>query len=399
MKNMFNMSFPLICLAAFAYTMGCSPAVMLPPVQEPLDSTAWKNCAKDAQQRAGSALIDDLTMGSKELLCYGVVLSNEESKVDEAVEMLTEAAIMDKADYRAYFLSGRVLTRASRYEEALTAFARARKRNAQMEVPVVRLGNMVIEKNGDKEGVSFLQKVSKRGLCDFECKGLLAELYHRTDDVETATKLYSEMIEENVDDPQAYIGLARINNSEKTFKDEAKFLKKAIRTDGFKSLPNDKQAALLHSRAFALYNAEDYREAQKVLSKAMSYKSPAEWCMLSGWIQLKLSDPAMALVQFEKAIDKDKKLAPAYTGIGDASNALGQSEDAAKAYKQAAYLAPTDGIIKLKLAVAYIEMRDFDKAKIQLKDATKLGTNKLPKELLAQITDAIAQYDSKSGKR
>ncbi|MBN2341572.1 MAG: tetratricopeptide repeat protein [Deltaproteobacteria bacterium] len=371
----------------------CSPPVMIPEVQTPLDSVAWQDCASDAQSREGRSLIDDMTMDSEMLLCQGVVLSNDEARVDEAVEMLTEAAVTDKTDYRAYFLSGRVLTEAGRYEEALTHFARAKKRSPQIEVPTVRLGKKVIEQYGDLEAMVFLQKANRRGLCEYDCKGMLAELYHRVDRDADANALYEEMLAENSDEPEAYIGLARMHNSKKEFKQEAKLLKKAMKTKGFDELPKEQQAALYHSRAFALYNAGEYEDAQKVLSDAMRFKKTAEWSLLSGWIQMKLKDPAMALIQFEKAVDQDDKLAPAHVGVGDANKALGNLKDARKAYQKAVVLAPTDGVIKLKLAAVYIELKDFDKAKIQLDDAVKLGTDNLPKELLQEVTDAISVHE------
>ncbi|MBN2526839.1 MAG: tetratricopeptide repeat protein [Deltaproteobacteria bacterium] len=369
--------------------VACSPPVMLPPVQEPLDSVAWQNCAKDAEERSGRSLLDDMKMDGNYLMCKGVVLSNDPSREDEAVEMLTESALLDKKDYRPYWLSAQVLTRAGRYEEALTHFSRAQKRAPQMEVPTVKLAQMVAEKIGDDEALQFVEKARKRGLCEFSCVGMLADLYHGTGKRDEALKLYEDMIKKKPDDPEAYIGLARIANLNEDFREEAKQLDKAIDAKGFDKLDKDRKASLYHSLAFAQYNAGKYDKAKKSLKKAVRKKESADWLLLAGWIELKLDDPAMAQIQFDKAIEMDSKLAAAHAGLGDAAKALGDLNKAEKAYKKAAYLDPTSGLFKLKLSALYIELNDFEKAKIQLDDALKLGATKLPQDLLYQVKNAI----------
>ena len=249
--------------ALFFGAVGCSPPIMLPPAQEPLDSVAWQNCAKDATARSGRSLIDDLTLDSQRLLCEGVVLSNDDAQSDEAVEMLTESALLDKSDYRPYWISGRVLTRAGRYEEALTHFSRAKKRAPQMEVPTVKLAKMVAENNGDQEALQFLEKAQKRDMCEFSCRGMLADQYHKAGKIDDAKKIYEDMIDERPEDPEAYIGMARISNVAEDFDKEAKYLREAIKTDGYDKLDDDRQAALYYSEAFALYNADKYKTAKK----------------------------------------------------------------------------------------------------------------------------------------
>ena len=369
--------------------IACSPPIMLPPAQEPLDSVAWQNCANDAQTRSGRSLIDDMTLDSQRLLCQGVVLSNDESRDDEAVEMLTEAALLDKSDYRPYWLSGRVLTRAGRYEEALTHFSRAKKRAPQMEVPTVKLAKMVAEKSGDQEALLFLEKAQKRGMCEFSCLGMLADQYHKAGRVNEAKEIYEGMMEERPDDPEAYIGMARISNVAENFDQEAKWLREAIKSDGYNKLDEDRQASLYYSEAFALYNASKYKTAKKRINRAIGKNAPAEWLLLAGWIELKLEDPTQAAMQFEKAIKKNSKLAAAHAGAGDAAKATGKNSDARNYYKDAAKLDPTNGVIKLKLAAIYIEQKDYEKAEIQLEDAIKLGEDKLPANLLGQVTDAL----------
>jgi tetratricopeptide (TPR) repeat protein len=368
---------------------GCSPPIMLPPVQEPPDSMAWQNCANDARARSGRSVIDDVTMDSAQLICEGVVLSNDPAHVDEAVEMLTEAAMRDKNDYRGYWLSARILTGAGRYEEALTHFARAKKRAPQMEVPTVKLAQLVADNDGDQDALLFLQKAENRGMCTFSCIGMLADLYQRTGQSDAAKKLFEDMLKERPEDSEAYIGLARISNQQERFDEEADFLKKAIGTRGFDALDEERQATIHYSRAFAHYNAGEYDRARKSINKALGMKSKAQWLLLAGWIELKLKDPAMGLIQFEKAIDADDKLAAAYAGAGDASKTLGNFSDADRHYRKATLLDPLNGFYKLKLAALLIEQKDYDNAKIQLKDALKQGEEKLPQDLLGEIRDAL----------
>ena len=335
-------------------------------------------------------MIDDLTMDSKTLLCQGVVAASQKNKIDEAVEMLNEAAFRDKLDHRPYYLAGRILAAAGRYDEALTYFGRASKRYNLIKVPALRLGRQVLKEKGSDEAVRFLEKANNRNLCSYECQGFLAGLYHKESMDKDARDLYDAMIKENPDEPAAYMGLAQISNAEKDYKKEADLLEQAASSGGFNKLSDAQKGAIYHSGAFALYNLGEYQNAKDKISKALQFGDFPEWWLLSGWIYAKLDDPAMAGIKFNKAIDKDDKLAPAYIGRGDTSLKLGQSKAAVDAYKRAVYLDPLDAVYKLKLALALAQDSQIEDAKNLLSDAIKMGGQHLPADLLKDVSNAIS---------
>ena len=111
--------------------------------------------------------------------------------------------------------------------------------------------------------------------------------------------------------------------------------------------------------------------------------------MLAGWIQLRLEDPAIALVKFEKAAGLDAKLAAAQTGRGDAELALGRRADAIAAYEAAKALDPKSAVIVLKLAKAKALDRQLDAARALFDEAVALDKEHLPADLVKEVSALV----------
>lgn len=382
--------------AAIIAVLGCSAPVRLPGVHEPLDSKAWVSCAEDLSDRESKAMIDDLTLDSRTLLCQGVVLAVGGS-VDEGLDLLTEAAVIDKKDHRPHYLSGRILAEAGRYEEALTAFERSAKRFPSMQVPTERLGSKVLEKEGAQQALNFLEKAEERGLCQYGCMGLLARLHRSAGKVERAEEIYSKMIKSEPKEPDAYIGLAEIRNSQRRFQDEAEYLQKSVSAERFSDLNDGQRAGVHYSLAFARYNAGEYDKASDEINEAASLRSDrADWFVLAGWIYLKRDRPAEALARFKRAQSLDPKLSAAHAGEGDALVAIGDLKGAKSAFGLAHELAPDDSVISLKLAHCAAATGDPETARRLVDEAAKLDKEHLPQDLLDKVT-VFLDKEEKSG--
>jgi len=376
-------------LAALA--VGCGPAVAIPPVHEPLDSDEWRRCAGELSSRESVALIADLTLDAKTMLCQGVLLAAE-GRVDEGLDLLIESAVRDKEDHRPHYLAGRILVDAGRYEEALAAFERAARRFSDMEVPTERLGRRVLEKSGAEEARIFLAKSRERGVCNYGCQGLLARLLHETGKEEEAEALYEEMIEDDPEEPAAYVGLAGMRGSAGAHAEEADLLGRATHTPGFADLSDGARADVHYSRAFALYRAGAHEDAREEMERALSLRADrADWHLLAGWIELRLDRPEEALERFDAAIAADSKLGAARAGRGDALVALDRAEEAAAAFELARDRDPTNAVYILKLAHARAIEGQIDKAEALLDQAMRLDREHLPPDLLSKITDLVGE--------
>jgi tetratricopeptide (TPR) repeat protein len=380
--------FPLVVVAGLA--TGCGPGINLPGVHEPLDSEEWKRCAGELEERESISLIDDLTLDAKTLLCRGMVLAAE-GKINEGIELLTEASVRDKEDHRPHYLMGRILTEAGRHEEALSAFERSQQRFPEMEVPTERLGRQVREKDGDEPAKAFLIKARERKLCPYGCLGLLAELYHATGDDEQAEKIYASMVKSDPGEPAGYVGLASLKNSAADYVAESDLLTQATKAAHFKDLSNEQKADIYYAHAFARYNARKFKGAAKAIERALSLVKKADWYVLAGWIELKLDNPALAITKFEKAIDLDADLAAAHTGLGDSMMALGRTDDALRSYEKARLLDGKDAVILLKAAHAKAVAGDIDAASAMVDEAAALDKEHLPADLLKKVTKLIEQ--------
>ncbi len=379
----------VLCAVAAAATISCSPATRIPAVHEPLDSAEWQRCAGELQDREAVAMIDDLTLDSKTMLCQGVTLAAS-GKVDEGLELLTESGVRDKEDHRPHYLAGRILAEAGRYEEALSAFERSAKRFPTMEVPTERLGRKLLDKSGRDEARLFLKKARERGLCLYGCLGLLARLHHESGDDATAQTIYNEMVKSDPAEPAAYVGLAGIRNKAKKYSEEAAMLTRASQSKHFDALGSSGQADILYSLSFAKYNASNYDDASKTIDQAIALKNDrADWYVLAGWIDLKRNNYEAALTRFEKAVSADERLGAAHTGIGDVQMNKDQPAEAAAAYKRARELDPMNAVIILKLAHATALAGDLAGARNLVDEAAAIDKDHLPPELLARVTDLL----------
>lgn len=378
----------LIAVAASLFA-ACGPGVKIPPVHEPLDSEEWQRCSGELAKRESVGMIDDLTLDSKTLLCQGVVAANE-GNINEALELLTEAGVRDKEDHRPHYLAGRILAENGRYEEALAAFERSQARYPEMEVPTERLGRKVMDRDGDAAALSFLAKADQRSLCPYGCRGLLARLHHRAGEDEKAKTIYGKMMKEAPGEPAAYVGMASLSNAEGDHMEESEWLTKATKADHFKDLSDVAQADIHYSHAFSRYNVRKYKGAAASIDRAIKLiGDKADWWVLAGWVQLRLEDPAVALVKFDKAASLDEGMAAAQTGRGDALMALGRKADAKVAFARARELDQSNAVIILKLAHATAALGDKTAARALLDEAIALDKEHLPPELLSKVTGLL----------
>jgi tetratricopeptide (TPR) repeat protein len=222
--------------------------------------------------------------------------------------------------------------------------------------------------------------------------GLLAKLHHKAEDDGKARTVYKKMIKEDPDESGAYVGLAGIENSRGEYKEEARFLQKAIAAGNFKILSPSQRADVHYSLAFAKYNGVEYSDAARAMGDAIALKGDrADWHILAGWIDLKRNRLETALTSFQKAESLDNRLAAAYTGEGDARMALSEPERARRAYQKAMELDPTNTVIVLKLAFAAASMNDLVEAKRLLDEAVRIDKDHLPPDLLKKVTDLLPE--------
>lgn len=379
----------LFLTTTFSAILGCASPVGMPPVHEPLDSAAWRDCADELSRRESLGLFDDMTLDKQTLVCRGVVAAGQ-GKIEEGLDLLNEAAVLNKEDHRPYYLSGRILAEAGRYREALTAFEKSQRRFASMEVPSERLGRKVLEEGGAQEALAFLLEANGRHLCPYGCQGLLARLFFENKEPLKAVSIYKQMIVGSPDEPAAYVGLASVHNSKKEWSAELENLEKAIGTAGYRELSEAQRASILYSASFAAYNGDKSGKAARLMDDALALDSSrADWYVLAGWIAMKRFRPEEAVEYFETAGRLDPKLVAAMVGQGDAYVQSERYPDAIAAYERAQKKDPGNAVVLLKLALALGKNGDKEEGQKLLDKARGLDQKGLPPDLLASVAKVL----------
>ncbi len=374
----------------FLIVTGCLPTVQMPGVLDPLNDPKWKACAEDLAARQEQAMLDNFMLDSDRLVCQGVVTATE-GKVNESMNLFAKAAVKDPKDHRPHYLAGRILTDEGRYDEALTAFERSYERYPALAVPTERMGRNIEKTKGAEESAAFLRRAMDRNLCDYGCKGLLAQLYKNLEKTVFAKPLYEQMAAEEPWEPAAFVGLAALSNAEGDFQKEISYLEKATAAKNFKELSTSQQGSIYYSLAFAKFNREDYFGARRVIEDAVKLNpNRADWYLLAGWIDLKTNNASQALASFEKAKSIDQNQAVIHEGIGDAEMVLGNFSNARNAYSRARIIDPSNALYSLKLAHAAALDGDQNIAKQWYDNAVaSAGAVGLPKELLEKVSALI----------
>lgn len=393
------MKTPLVLLIASLPLLGaCAPGVRLPSIHEPFSSPKWSRCAGELALRQTRTLLKDALLDSQAMLCRAAV-SASAGKVEESVELFTEAGVRDKQDFRPHFLAGRVLAESGRYEESLTEYELAAKRNPSLAVPAVELGQQVLDKSGPQAAIDFLVKTKGRGLCEYECQGFLARLYQSQGRIDEAKALYGEMLKAQPEEPGAYVGLAALENVASKFHAEAEFLTQAQNAEHYASLAPTQQAEILYSLAFARYNAQEPNRAGDAITEALALDdSHATWYLLDGWIRLRNDDPRGATTAFHKARALDKSMAAAHIGLGDAYMLQGNAAEALVSFETAQKLGPTDAVITLKRAYATALLGNASEAGALLEQAARLDRDQLPAELVESLRGLLDEAGSNTPK-
>lgn len=380
-----------LVLALLPALCACSFSVRLPSVHEPFSSPKWSRCAGELTQRQARGLLDDFFLETKSLVCRAAV-SASLGQVDESVELFTEAGVRDKEDFRPYFLAGRVLADSGRFEEALTSYERAARRNSSLSVPTHELGTRALATSGPVAAADFLRKAEARGLCDYECQGLLARTHHAAGQPVEARKVYEQMIRSRPNEPGAFVGLAALENAAGRFQAEAEQLTKARDAAAYKELATAQRAEILYSLAFAQYNAGQFDRAASALSSALELDDSRDlWHLLRGWIELKRDQPEAANAAFRKARSVNRRLPAAWVGLGDAALLEGDTQEALESFQKASELDPTDAVTVLKVAYTQALLGQTTQARELVQHAARLDRERLPAELIEAVSALLEE--------
>ena len=153
---------------------------------------------------------------------------------------------------------------------------------------------------------------------------------------------------------------------------------------------NDAEIANLMSRALAHHQSGQLTEAETIYRDVLLHAPRhADALHLIGQLYCRTNRADQGIPSLRRAIAVADQIPVFYVSLGDALTELGQSGEAADAYRQAVNLAPTDGQIRLRLARALRAACLIDAAIEELEMAIDLMPNSA--RPLAELADLLLE--------
>ncbi|WP_082567745.1 tetratricopeptide repeat protein [Pelomonas sp. Root1217] len=359
------------------------------------DRGDWLGAEREAKKATESG-----TSGIAALLTLADIYANT-NRDDKATKLILEAIDRDPGKPTTYSAIGRILFLQGKNEEAARNFASAIRLSKYQQESIFNEWGIALQGLGDYLGATAKHREAVKnrpndpGFRFNLARDLLEVGRYEEADAEYAAAALEEPLDASL---LAYWGTARAKSGDIAGA-EQKWMA-AMRLNPEAAEPNNEwgnwhawlgnyvAAAEHHAIAATLASADvgiranlaaDYVElrefdkAEVEYARAMSLYPRGTW-ILARWgrMQAIRGDMKGAEAKWAESIRLNPKAPDAYTEQGNWYFSVRKYFDAAKAHARAVDLAPSDASLRGNLAVDLIELRDFEQAETQFREALKI---------------------------
>jgi len=385
--------------------------------------------AKEQLQQAANELRAKENEGARpDFLRLRGVIETASGDLTFAEKDLREALALVPNSVPMMMNYGSVLWKLKRTDEAEALFQKALKATPNNPDALTSLGYLAREAGNNKDAERFFTQVVKLNPQGFGAYLALGDLYASERVFPSAQQNYETAFQHQPDNPLVLAGganaaleehnleLARhwLDRSKGETNENPRIMRERQRyltlTGSYKEaeilgrkvlqqMPDDPEAPIY--LAYDVYHLGQYDEA---LALSTTYepklKNNKDFALIKGYVHAHAGQLQEALGDFNRALERDPKMATGYVSRGYVYNDLKSPEKSVKDFEQALALQPDYGEAHLGLAYAYLQEHSAQRAMDQLDLADKiLGRTQVSTLGRAEgfrqqhrLTEAVAEY-------
>ena len=323
---------------------------------------------------------------------------------------------------------GSVLWKLKRTDEAEELFQRALKANANNPDALTSLGYLARESGNNKDAEKYFTQVVKLNPKGFGAYLALGDLYASQQMFPSAQQNYETAFQHQPDNPLVLAGGANAaleahnldlakhwldrakgetNDNPRVMRERQRYLTltgsyqeaAVLGKKVLAQMPDDAEAPIY--LAYDLYHLGQYDEAMTLSTTyEPKLKNNKDFALIEGYVHTHSGQLQEALADFNRALERDPKMATGYVSRGYVYNDLKSPEKSVKDFEQALALQPDYGEAHLGLAYAYLQEHRAQPAMDQLDIAEKiLGKTRVSTLGRAEgfrqehrLNEAVAEY-------
>jgi tetratricopeptide (TPR) repeat protein len=251
----------------------------------------------------------------------------------------------------AYNLLGEILRNGKEPAKAQDAFRQSVKLSPDWDRPVINLANSLFISGDAKSALQALDAGLARMPGDYEILLAKASISEKTGNIDTAEKIYLELVEKDKSDQNPRLMLAGLYERNDRVDQAIESYEKVIMADkGNVVAKNNLAVLLVDFRA----NEENLNKAKDLIKFLESSEHPALLDTV-GWVLFKTGDTEGALTALTKAVSAAPQLKQLNYHIGMVYHAKGDNENARKYLKTATDVTNEAGYLGLDEARKTLE--------------------------------------------
>jgi len=287
-------------------------------------------------------------------------------EADKGIELLSSTTV-EKDNYRAHFISGKLLHEAEKYDEAVIELNKCIKLKPNVIEAREELGRILIKQNKSEEAIGVFNEILRFEPENYSAWCNKANLCRKLNRWKEAVASYKEAVKIKPDSYKCFynmaIALGETGDNQAAI--EAFYNTLKIRPDFIDAYNNLGISLSLLGR---------YEDALEVYEEGIK-RNPQDFSLFfnMGMSLFETGKFIGAAAAYRNALDIKPEELEVYYYLGAALTELRHYNDAIEAYKSALKIKPTDGELHYNIASIYAMLGRYDIAGENLDHAIKLN--------------------------
>lgn len=312
---------------------------------------------KKSMSRTAIALAKEQHPSCNSFKIREVRLLSMESKYDKALRLLDELELLEPGDEDIYLTRGEIYGLMDRHEEAIEAYKKILESDSDRIPEVLSSIAYEYESMDDIENAMiYLEKSLELQPYSEEVIQDISFFFDTVGREEEAAEFYASFLNKYPYSKHAWFHLGY-------FYSMLDLYERAVEAYDFAIAIDDQYAAAFLNMANAYSNMGQYKKAISIYKETFKLEDPdpLTYCYI-GECYENLDELSLALENFNMAIDLDKGIVDAWSGIARILVRQGKEKAAIKYYQDAIKMFPREENLKYELGALYLQTNELKKA-------------------------------------